>query len=70
MIFHENRLPEDDSHEISCLICLFAFFKQQNLKVSSAANYRWRYRAHFHDNAQIPHHREIIITGRLLIALI
>ena len=23
MILHENRLPEDDSHEISCLICLF-----------------------------------------------
>ena len=21
MILHENRLPEDDSHEISCLIC-------------------------------------------------
>ena len=23
MIFHENRLPADDSHEISCLICFF-----------------------------------------------
>ena len=23
MIFHENRLPADDSHEISCLILLF-----------------------------------------------
>ena len=23
MIFHENRLPADDSHEISCLICYF-----------------------------------------------
>ena len=23
MIFHENRLPADDSHETSCLICLF-----------------------------------------------
>ena len=23
MILHENRLPEDDSHEISCLICYF-----------------------------------------------
>ena len=23
MIFHENRLPTDDSHEISCLICYF-----------------------------------------------
>ena len=31
MIFHENRLPADDSHEIPCLICL------QNFKLSSAA---------------------------------
>ena len=23
MIFHENRLPADDPHEISCLICYF-----------------------------------------------
>ena len=23
MILHENRLPVDDSHEISCLICYF-----------------------------------------------
>ena len=23
MILHENRLPADDSHEISCLICHF-----------------------------------------------
>ena len=23
MIFHENRLPAEDSHEISCLICYF-----------------------------------------------
>ena len=23
MMFHENRLPADDSHEISCLICIF-----------------------------------------------
>ena len=23
MIFHENRLPADDSHEISCLIVIF-----------------------------------------------
>ena len=39
MIFHENRLPADDSQEISCLICS----KYQNLKVSIAANYRWRF---------------------------
>ena len=42
MIFHENRLPADDSHEISCLICYF-LKKQQNLKMLSAANYRWRF---------------------------
>ena len=30
MIFHENRLLADDSHEISYLICYF--IKQQNLK--------------------------------------
>ena len=23
MVFHENRLPADDSHEISCLICYY-----------------------------------------------
>ena len=23
MTLHENRLPADDSHEISCLICYF-----------------------------------------------
>ena len=37
MILHENRLPADDSHEISCLI------KRHNLKLLSAANYRWRF---------------------------
>ena len=42
MIFHENRLPADDSHEISCLILLF-LKKRQNLKLSSAANYSWRF---------------------------
>ena len=39
MIFLENLLPADDSHEISCLI-FDIFKKQQNLKLSSAANYR------------------------------
>ena len=37
IIFYENRLPPDDSHKISCLICYF-LKKQQNLKLSSAAN--------------------------------
>ena len=36
MIFYENQLPA-----ISCLIC-YLLKKQQNLKLSSAANYRWR----------------------------
>ena len=44
MIFHENHqladVLADDSHEISCLICYFV--KAANLKLSSAANYRWR----------------------------
>ena len=39
MILHENRLPVDDSHEISCLICYFE--KGQNLNLPSAAKYRW-----------------------------
>ena len=37
-------MPADDSHEISCLICYFEKKKQQNLKLSSAANYRWRFK--------------------------
>ena len=40
MIFHENRLPADDSHALSCDICYLK--KQQNLKLSYAENYRWR----------------------------
>ena len=42
MILHENRLPADNSHEISRLIGYF-LKKRQNLKLSSAANYRWRF---------------------------
>ena len=42
MKFHENRLLADDSHETLCLICYF-WKKQQNLKLLSAANYRWRF---------------------------
>ena len=38
MIFHENRLPSDNSHEISYLICYFE--KAAKFKLSSAANYR------------------------------
>ena len=44
MIFHENRLPADDSHDKSCLILLF-LKKKHNLKLSPAANYRWRFKA-------------------------
>ena len=43
MKFHENHLPADDSHEMSCLICFCFLKKGQNLKLSSAANYRWRF---------------------------
>ena len=42
MILHENHLPADDSREISCLMCYLK--KRQNLKLSSAANYRWRFK--------------------------
>ena len=43
MIFHENRLPADDSRETLCLICFVFLKKKQNLKLSSAANYRCRF---------------------------
>ena len=43
MIIHENLLPADDSHEISFLICFVFLKKQRNLKLSSAANYRWHF---------------------------
>ena len=43
MIFHENRLPADDSHEISCLNWLF-LKNGQNLILPSAANCRWRFK--------------------------
>ena len=36
MIFHENCLPADDSHEISYLICFCFLKKYQNLKLSAA----------------------------------
>ena len=38
---NQNRLPADDSHEIPCLITTTKK-QQQNLKLSSAANHRWR----------------------------
>ena len=37
MIFHENRLPADDSPEVSCHMLFLK--KRQNLNLSSAANY-------------------------------
>ena len=43
MIYHENCPPADNSHEISCLI-FFLKKRRQNLKLSSAANYRWRFK--------------------------
>ena len=41
MVFHENCLPADNYHEISCLFVIFE--KGQKLKWSSAANCRWRF---------------------------
>ena len=43
MIFHENRLPADDSHKIAYHILGFFLKNQQNLTLFSAANYRWRF---------------------------
>ena len=39
MLFHENRLAVDNSHEVSCLICYFG----KAAKMFSAANYRWQF---------------------------
>ena len=41
MIFHENRLPADDSHETSCRVVIFE--KAEKFKIVVAANYRWRF---------------------------
>ena len=64
MILHENRLLEDDSHEISCLIGYF-LKKRQNLKLSSAANYRWCFKGLFiiqqGQGIQCLHHSHLII---------
>ena len=43
MMFYENRLPTDDSHEISCLIRYY-YKSGKNFKFSSAAIYRWRFK--------------------------
>ena len=36
-------MPADDSHEISCLKHLLFLKKRHDLKLSSAANYKWPY---------------------------
>ena len=41
IMFHENRLPADDSHENIIPFLLF-LKKRQKSKLLSAANYRWR----------------------------
>ena len=51
MILHENRLPADDSHEISCLICILK--KRQNLELSAAANYSGPLRVNEFEAAQV-----------------
>ena len=38
MIYHENRLPTDNSNEISCLVCYFLKSSQLS-KLLAAANY-------------------------------
>ena len=44
MILHEIRLPADDSQSI---MPYWLFLKkQQNLKLSSAANYRWPFKGY------------------------
>ena len=40
MILNENRLPADDSHDISCLLVIFE--KAAKFQLSSAANYMRR----------------------------
>ena len=41
MIFHENRLPAGILMKYHALFVIFE--KQQNLKLSSAANYKWHF---------------------------
>ena len=48
MIFHEYRLPADNSHEISCLI-LYLLKKRQNFKLLSAAKYRWCFKGYIYN---------------------
>ena len=48
MIFHENRLPADDSHEISRRIRYFG--KAASMKFSSTVSYRWRFMGLFIGN--------------------
>ena len=38
IIFHEDRLSSDNSHEISCFFVIFE--KAGNLRASSAVNFR------------------------------
>ena len=49
MIFHENRLPADDSQQTILMKyqTLFVIFeKAKNLKLSSAANHRWCFKSY------------------------
>ena len=43
MILHENRLQQTILMKYHALLVIFE--KQQNLKLSSATNYRWRFKA-------------------------
>ena len=64
MIFHENRLPADDSHEMSwnSMPYLLILKKRQNLKLSSAANYRWRFMLKFKTT--------VLITGGCTVSVL
>ena len=37
MILHENRMPADDSHEISCLICYKKICNRRLLQIIGGA---------------------------------
>ena len=61
MIFHENRLPADDSHALFALFVILK--KKKNLKLSSAANYRWRFRVKHQGEKETALSRNYIITS-------
>ena len=59
MIFHENRLPADDSHEISCLI------KRQNSKCRLLQNVDGTLRFNLFKDDSNPNEK-YVLSGRAL----